>query len=502
MLTRRPLFSLLLIPGFFVLWRCLFAPSIELTGDEAYYWVWSRHLAGGYFDHPPMVAWLIHLSTLIFGSSELAVRLPAILLGAGTIVAATAALYLAGASRKALLAIQFLLLASPLLHVSAWVMTPDIPSFFFTTAAIAAAIYCLRSTSLLAWIALGVFCGAAMLSKYTALLPAATLLAFLLLHNRRNLPRCLLAGLIASAVLVPVLLWNFRHGWISFAFQLGHGMGDDSRSSLGSLAQIVGAQALVATPILFTLMLLLALKALRRGGDAVSLLLSVTGIVSLGFFFLTSLRHKVEANWPLLAWPPLLLLLVLKVQQGNAAGALRKWYRTGLIVAAVGSLALHLPPAVLLRVNRHGPLAKVGGWRALASQIKQMAGELPILAERYQDASWLAFYLPQQPETPLLRKTDGRPTQFDLMPCPVSPGARVLVVCDQDLAQWKDLNFALNGRPVRLQIEESRRLAVPASAATTLERYLLTCQLKPAEEGKALAGDPAAPLSPSQSVRP
>ena len=126
-----------------------------------------------------------------------------------------------------------------------------------------------------------------MLSKYTALLPVATLLTILLLHNRQNLFRCLFAGLLACAVLMPLLLWNHRHDWISFAFQLGHGMGNDSRWPLASLGEIIGAQALVASPILFALMLIVAIKVLRRGGDAPALLLAATGIVTLGFFLVT-----------------------------------------------------------------------------------------------------------------------------------------------------------------------------------------------------------------------
>ena len=46
----------------------------ELQDDEAYYWVFSRYLDWGYFDHPPMIALLIRLGTSLFGG-ELGVRL-------------------------------------------------------------------------------------------------------------------------------------------------------------------------------------------------------------------------------------------------------------------------------------------------------------------------------------------------------------------------------------------------------------------------------------------
>src|SRR5436309_12904615 len=60
--------------------RLVSAAYTPLTFDEAYYWTWSRHLAGGYYDHPPMVALLIRLGTLISGDTEFGVRLVSILL--------------------------------------------------------------------------------------------------------------------------------------------------------------------------------------------------------------------------------------------------------------------------------------------------------------------------------------------------------------------------------------------------------------------------------------
>src|SRR6202035_3956299 len=60
--------------------RLVAAAWTPLTFDEAYYWMWSKHLAGGYYDHPPMVAWVIRLGTMISGDTELGVRLVSVLL--------------------------------------------------------------------------------------------------------------------------------------------------------------------------------------------------------------------------------------------------------------------------------------------------------------------------------------------------------------------------------------------------------------------------------------
>src|ERR1700760_3617062 len=64
-----------------VVLRLVAADLTPLTFDEAYYWMWSQHLAGGYYDHPPMVAVVIRLGTMIAGDTEFGVRLVSILLG-------------------------------------------------------------------------------------------------------------------------------------------------------------------------------------------------------------------------------------------------------------------------------------------------------------------------------------------------------------------------------------------------------------------------------------
>src|SRR5437762_4699780 len=66
--------------AFLVFWRMWYASLRQLTPDEALYWCWSRHPAIGYLDHPPMIAWLIWLSTRVLGDNELGVRLPGVIM--------------------------------------------------------------------------------------------------------------------------------------------------------------------------------------------------------------------------------------------------------------------------------------------------------------------------------------------------------------------------------------------------------------------------------------
>src|SRR5437016_13297078 len=76
--------GVLAITGLRLLWL-VYQPA-DLYPDEAQYWFWAQHLALGYYSKPPRVAWLIALTTGLFGESEFAIRLSAPLLHAGTAI--------------------------------------------------------------------------------------------------------------------------------------------------------------------------------------------------------------------------------------------------------------------------------------------------------------------------------------------------------------------------------------------------------------------------------
>jgi 4-amino-4-deoxy-L-arabinose transferase-like glycosyltransferase len=122
----RPLRAALIVMALATLLRLLAAALLPLSPDEAYYWQWSREPAFGYFDHPPVVAWLIALSTRLFGLSPLAVRLPAVL-GATLL---SVLLWHSARQRlddsTALRLVLFLSL-TPLFHLGGVIITPDTP---------------------------------------------------------------------------------------------------------------------------------------------------------------------------------------------------------------------------------------------------------------------------------------------------------------------------------------------------------------------------------------
>src|SRR3984885_9008102 len=110
-----------------VLLRLVAATLTPLTFDEAYYWMWSKHLAGGYYDHPPMVALVIRLGTVIAGDTEFGVRLVSILLALpmSWAVYRSAAILFGGQRIAATAAI--LLNVTMMASVGTIIVTPDAP---------------------------------------------------------------------------------------------------------------------------------------------------------------------------------------------------------------------------------------------------------------------------------------------------------------------------------------------------------------------------------------
>lgn len=208
--------------------RLAVAAIVGPNVDETYIAVISRTPALGYVDHPPMAMWLAAAMRWLTGSESIfLLRLPFIALSAGTAWLIYRLGVLLFGEAAALLGVLALSL-TPLICVyfGSFVLT-DGPVVFFMAAAALSVAYALfdatgrRAT--LWWLAAGVLLGLAMLSKYTAVFLVFGVGLYLVTqpdHRRWLLrPAPWLALLVAALVFSPVIIWNARHGWISFAFQ-------------------------------------------------------------------------------------------------------------------------------------------------------------------------------------------------------------------------------------------------------------------------------------------
>lgn len=384
--------------------RLVVGAILPLAPDEAYYWVWSRDLQGGYLDHPPMVALFIRAGTSLAGETALGVRLM------GPVCLAIGSLMLARATedlfpgRKAGPWAAALFNATLLAGVGAVAMTPDTPLIAFWTATVWALARLHRSGDGRWWLAVGAFAGAALLSKYTAALLGLGIVLWLLLDPtaRRWLLRWQLwaGGALAVAVFSPVVLWNAGHDWASFAKQGGRAGAVEAGQALRYLGELIGGQLGLATPLVFVLCVAGAGAAAARwwrGRDGAALLVAALTIPGAAIFLWQATGSRVQGNWPAILYPAAAIAAAALL---TAPGWLRLRV-PALILGGVMTAGVYLQAvaAPLPLPRRSDPtLARLGGWDGfLADLDATMAreGAAFVAAEEYGLAAVLAFGLPR-----------------------------------------------------------------------------------------------------------
>jgi 4-amino-4-deoxy-L-arabinose transferase-like glycosyltransferase len=398
----------LTISGLVVL-RLIAAAWTPLTFDEAYYWMWSKHLAGGYYDHPPAVAAVIALGTMIAGDTEIGVRLVSILLALpmSWAVFRAGSILFDGARVGATAAI--LLNVTLMAAVGTLIVTPDAPLLVASSFLLFFLAKVLETGRGAWWLAAGAAVGAALLSKYTALFLGPAILIWLVsvpdLRRWLVSPWPYLGGLVALALFSPVILWNADHHWVSFIKQMGRARIENFHPAF--IAELIPTQIAFATPLVWILgaMGLYGLFARGSGKKASRVLINSMFWTIALYFVWHSLHARVEANWFGPVYPPFAIAGAVAAhsmrwearQQRIADFCLRWSLPGGLVMFAL--LIVQANTGVLTGYRRDATVRSVGvGWRELAAGIEAVrarVGAACVLAPDYGTTGWLAFYLPR-----------------------------------------------------------------------------------------------------------
>jgi 4-amino-4-deoxy-L-arabinose transferase-like glycosyltransferase len=389
--------------------RLVAAAWTPLTFDEAYYWMWSKHLAGGYYDHPPGVAVVIRLGTMIAGDTEFGVRLVSILLALpmSWAVYRTAAILFGGMRLAATATI--LLNITLMAAVGTLIVTPDAPLLVASSFVLFYLAKLLETGRGAWWLAVGAAVGMALLSKYTALFFGPAILIWLIgvpkLRRWLISPWPYLGGVVALAVFSPVILWNRDHQWVSFIKQIGRARIGDFRPTF--IGELIPTQIAFATPLVFILgaMGLYALLKRNAGASAARMLINATFWTIVTYFIWHSLHARVEANWFAPVYPAFAIAAAVAAhltrwdarQQRVVDFCLRWASPVGILMFAL--LIVQANTGALLGFRRDATVRSVGvGWRELAAGIEAVRGRVGascVLAPDYGTTSWLAFYLPK-----------------------------------------------------------------------------------------------------------
>lgn len=360
--------------------RLFCALALPVLDDEAYYWVWSRHLDWGYLDHPPAVAAILHLATAAFGDHPLGLRLPSLLLSAataGVVYALARDLYGVPTARRTLLTFH----AVPLLLLGGALASPDAPLLLFWSLAAWAAWRALQEPR--AWWLVGVSVGLGLMSKYAMafLLPGLVVLVALRPEMRRSV-HPYGAVLLALLVFAPNVVWNALHHWSAFRFVLERPAWVAS-GSLGNLFLSAAGLGLYLSPVLAVLLLRAAFRP-RAEPDRFLALLALPTLTVLA---VGALVGKFKPHYA----APLAVLLLPAVCAWTESRWSR-WRQVGVwFGAAQGALGVLLVAASLWdgRV-----IADQRGWEQAAARVRALASPAdPVVAVTYQDGAQVAYAL-------------------------------------------------------------------------------------------------------------
>ncbi len=409
----------------------------NLHSDEAYYWMYSKNLEWGFFDHPPMAAFLVFLGDSIL-HNELGVRLFIILLSTLTMAMLMNELN----EKKDLFFLSLFLLSFPLMHthIGGFLALPDTPLVFFTLLFFLGYKKFVNDPTLKMAILMAFVAAAMIYSKYHAFVA----LGLIVLSNLKLLKNKYfwVTVIIAIVLLIPHILWQIDNHFPTFKYHLS-----DRTKPLRfwTVQNNLTSQLLVAGPIT-GLIVFYSLLKFRINGDPFkkAMIFSILGFYI--FFFIMSFKNRIEAHYTT-AITPLLIIATYPIISNDPV--LKRWFKR-----------LSIPIIVILFVFRFylaaDFLPNVGQAKISFYNHKSAAEEVKKMAEGKKVASFNNFafagiYQFYTGDPAIHMATPGyRFCQYDLWDEETAGEGEPLFVYIPDRMDTTDNITLTNGRKARL----------------------------------------------------
>jgi membrane-associated phospholipid phosphatase len=415
--------------GALLLARLLFLASgkLELSEDEAYQWIWSKHPALSYYSKPLMIAYTQWLGTHIWGDTEFGVRFFSPVFGAllSVVILRFVARVARGRAGVWLIAI---ITTAPLMALGSILMTIDPLSVFFYTLAMIIGWRAIQETGTLRdWLIVGAFMGLGLLSKYTNLFQLASwALVFAAIPTARKhlrTPGPYLALLIVALCSLPIVIWNRQHGWITVEHVATDGnLHQKLQLQWKYVGRFLSAEFGLLNPfwVIGTLVAVFAL-CWRRNRTQLNVYLFNMGAPVVFTYFLLSFHTRILENWIVPAVIPWFMLTVMWWQ--SIWPSVQRWshwflkfVRRGLRIGIVLGLVIGAFVVVLAHDTRllskmlgrtlppsRDPLHRVHGWKEMAAIVGKERAKLEaesgkptfIIGEHYGFTAEVTFYLPE-----------------------------------------------------------------------------------------------------------
>jgi 4-amino-4-deoxy-L-arabinose transferase-like glycosyltransferase len=383
---------------YFIIWCFslqLIILGTNLAHDEAYYWLYSKSLDWGYFDHPPLIAWLISLGS--FFPDEWGVRLfPSLLLTWGFWILAKD---LNQTSNRQWWAF---LLASPLISISASLALPD------TALLLMICFYLIALKNFLqddGDIKNKLFLALSIVGMLNAKYHGILLIFFTIVAHPKFLTQKSFWQVTGLSLLgfLPHILWQLHHDFVTFRYHFLDR--PKAHFSLKSSLEFLGVQFLLPALWCGFLTWKQTLKSLKNPTDHFDRILSWMSIGITIFFLIAGFSKKIEANWTIMVS---LILGYQFFRHGLIFPS--RLLNSAMIVVLIAKLYLVIAPSFPLKTAKR--LGEFHGWKEWSLGI-QKKHSCTIVANTYQLASKLSFYLPKQPLVWAMN-LHSRKNQFDL----------------------------------------------------------------------------------------
>ena len=278
------------------LWRVALLPfnRTDLFVDEAQYWFWGQELAWGYYSKPPLIGWILRLSTTIGSDATFWIRLPLPLIHAGTaVVVALVARRLYGDRAGGVAGFAFATL--PAVALASLLVSTDTPMLFCFALALLAWLNLAERRSSGWAVVLGLAVGTGLLAKYAMVyFPLCAVLAAAFVPGARIAWRdAALAALLAALLVAPNLIWNATNQFATLHHTADNADWKDGGLALEELVEFLSNQFFVAGPVLFAAFLA-GLVGLR---DPVRRMLALFSLPIFAVVSVQALISGANANW-------------------------------------------------------------------------------------------------------------------------------------------------------------------------------------------------------------
>ena len=393
-------YSVLLILCIITLARIisLFFSPIELSVDEAQYWHWSRRLEWGYFTKPPIIAWIIAVSTSIFGQEEWAVRLfsPIIhFLISIFLWIASNSFFGSKSGRVAALIWIF----TPIASLGSFIISTDTPLLLFWSLALIFLIKLIKTRTLSYSIAIGITLGLGLLSKYAALYFLIFLVLWWLIYDRGKdlkIKSFILITLFAFIISSGNLYWNYENDFVTFNHTMSNADLKSVIFNYKNLFEFLSSQLLVFGPLLFLLYLYYVFQSFY-----INKKLSLLAMLSFPIIFVIIIQSFLKianANWAVTAYIAATLILSAFVVI-NKKKYLRFIFTIGMflnICISLFILGVTMTGSFKPLELKSNPLRKNLGFELHAQKIKKIviANSISsIIVENRSDITRFNYYL-------------------------------------------------------------------------------------------------------------